>query len=169
METIFENQYIRSKEFFNKYYCYVFFKRPVSIVVNILYVLMFVIGILLTIFQGGLFSIFYICFPLLLRSTTILRFLRGKKLRYNQDLETNCGVPVEIRLSVTENEIEILNISKESKTIIPFTQIKKLIRTKNLYIMITQSKLGIIFVKDCFIKGTFEEFERFLNNKGFKC
>ena len=173
METIFENQFIRSKEFYNEFYGYYYFKRSPLIVINSLIAVPFIMGILSIPFPHTFLTNeptgIYIALPLFIWARNIFKFMKVKKLQYNRELELNQGKLCETKLSVTENEIELLNISIGTKKNINFSQIKNMYKTKNFYMVNTKINQSYVFRKDSFIKGTPEEFENFMRSKGFKC
>ena len=169
METIFENQFIHTKKYYSEYYKYTYLKRPLILVINIILSITLIITILSIIFPAFfVMTIANITANILTILITwciqIYIFYRSKNISYSRDLETNNGNPVEATLSVTNDNI---NISKNSaKDInINLANIEKVIKTKNYYILVSKAKLGIVFKKDSFIKGTAKEFEEFLKQK----
>ena len=62
------------------------------------------------------------------------------------------------------DNIKILS-DLDNDTNIEFKNIEKVIKTKNYYILVSKAKLGIALKKDSFIKGTANEFEKFLKQK----
>ena len=91
-------------------------------------------------------------------------FFRNKELAYNRDLETNKGSPIEIKLSITENSINILR-GLDQAINIELINIEKVVKTKNYYILVSKAKLAISLKKDSFINGTAKQFEEFLKQK----
>lgn len=167
MEERFVNQHIYTKEFYREFLSYFYFKRSYAVFYYSILAICFIFGILLvTIFDSDILAIYLLITPVIIFFIQILKYIRTKKLRYNQDLEINSGKPIEVKFSVTESEIEVL--ISDSKKIIPLSKIKKVIKTKNYYLLLSHSKIGFAFKKDSFIKGAQEEFLSFLASKGFK-
>ena len=119
METIFENKFICTKDYYSEYYKYICFKRPLILIIDIIFGIAFIIGILSIIFPKlvildintalGNIATLPIIFCL-----QFYVFFRNKELAYNRDLETNKGNPIEIKLSITENSINILRGSEQA-------------------------------------------------------
>ena len=172
MENLFENKYIRTKEYYGEFYLYFHFKRPKLIVVNILFLLGFIAGLLFAFSAHSVSPQSYITLivvPVLMWILMIFRYTKGKKISCERELELNNGQPGESNFMVTEDGIDVYDIASESKNHINFSQIKKIIKTRNFYILLTKAKLGCVFKKDSFVKGTPDEFLAFLRAKGFKC
>jgi len=171
MESCFENQYIHDKAFFNEFYAYFFYKRPLLIVFNIFFLFVFICRII-AFFAFHVpveeYSIFYIM-PVLVWTVTAIRFFRSRNYVLKQEMELNDGKPYEVCISMTNEGFDLQRTGNESVNHIDFSKIKKVIKTKSLYILLTGAKLGIVFKKDSFIKGTEVEFLQFLREKGLKC
>lgn len=91
-------------------------------------------------------------------------FFRNKNLAYNRALERNKGNPMEVKILITEKDIDIFTNSKKDMNI-EFANIEKTIETKNYYTLVSKAKLAIVLKKDGFIKGTTNEFKKFLKQK----
>lgn len=164
METIFENKFVYDKEFYNEYYKYLYFKRTGVRVFDIILIINLLISII-SIIIPNLFEInFYraitnIVVVLLFLLIQIGGFFENKNIRYKQDLEANNGKPIEVEFLITKERISSDDIN------ISFTNIKKIVRTKKFYFLITKQQNCIILKKDGFTKGTEHEFEKFLTVK----
>lgn len=164
METIFENKFVYDKEFYNEYYKYIYFKRTGVRVFDIILIINLLISII-SIIIPNLFEInFYraitnIVVVLLFLLIQIGCFFENKNIRYKQDLEANNGKPIEVEFLITKERISSDDIN------ISFTNIKKIVRTKKFYFLITKQQNCIILKKDGFTKGTEHEFEKFLTVK----
>lgn len=164
METIFENKFVYDKEFYNEYYKYIYFKRTGVRVFDIILIINLLISII-SIIIPNLFEInFYraitnIVVVLLFLLIQIGGFFENKNIRYKQDLEANNGKPIEVEFLITKERISSDDIN------ISFTNIKKIVRTKKFYFLITKQQNCIILKKDGFTKGTEHEFEKFLTVK----
>lgn len=164
METIFENKFVYDKEFYNEYYKYLYFKRTGVRVFDIILIINLLISII-SIIIPNLFEInFYraitnIVVVLLFLLIQIGCFFENKNIRYKQDLEANNGKPIEVEFLITKERISSDDIN------ISFTNIKKIVRTKKFYFLITKQQNCIILKKDGFTKGTEHEFEKFLTVK----
>lgn len=172
MENTFENQYICTKQYYKECYKAICLKRT-SII--ILY-LIFGLNLISIILDVVLFkvtqlnnyttqlNIFVDIFILFLPMYT---YISNKNLAYRRDLETNQGNPIEIKLLISEENINIC-IMPNSNTNMEFINIERVIKTKNYYIFISKAKLWIAVKKDGFTKGTAKEFEEFIKQKGIK-
>lgn len=169
MQTIFENQFICTKDYYKEYYKYICFKRPIMLTINIILSISLIVNILSMIFpklvvldanmaEANIVTVLIIlCFQ-------VYVFFRNKNLAYNRALERNKGNPMEVKLSITEKDINIFTNSEKYMNI-EFTNIEKIIETKNYYILVSKAKLTIALKKDGFIKGTANEFKEFLKQK----
>ena len=91
-------------------------------------------------------------------------YIKNVNLAYNRDLEINNGNDIEIKLVITEDDINISNNLKKN-TNIEFKNIQKVIKTKKYYILVSKANLTVALKKDSFIKGKADEFEKFLKQK----
>lgn len=169
MQTIFENQFICTKDYYTEYYKYICFKKPIMITINIILSISFVVSILSMIFPkivvlDANMAETNIATVLIILCLQVYVFFRNKNLAYNRALERNNGNPMEVKLAITEKNINIF-INSEKDMNIEFTNIEKTIETKNYYILVSKAKLAIALKKDGFIKGTANEFEEFLKQK----
>ena len=168
MKTIFENKFVYDKEFYNEYYKHLYFKRTGVRVFDIIIIINLLISII-SIITPNLFEInFYraitnIVVVLLFLLIQIGGFFENKNLRYKQDLEANNGKPIEVEFLITKEKISSDDIN------ISFTNIKKIVRTKKFYFLITKQRNCIVLKMDGFTKGTAREFEKFLRGKRLNC
>lgn len=95
-------------------------------------------------------------------------YISNKNLAYRRDLEINQGNPIEIKLLISEESINICTMSNNNTTTVEFANIEKVIKAKNYYIFITKAKLWVAVKKDAFSKGTLKQFEEFIKQKGIK-
>lgn len=89
-------------------------------------------------------------------------------MRCKQENELSDGKPAKTFTIVTEDVIDTYRDSYEAKTSIGIPNIKQVVETRNYYFLITSARLSVVFKKDGFTKGTREEFEVFLQEKGMK-
>lgn len=169
METIFLNQFICTKDYYKEYYEYIYFKKPVMVIITIILSINFIISLLSIVFPkwnllDTITAEVNIATVLIVLCIQIYTFFRNKNLAYNRSLEGNQGKPIEVKLFITEKGISIYADSEKDKNI-DFTNIEKTIQTKNYYILITKAKLAIALKKDGFHKGTAKEFKEFLKQK----
>lgn len=172
MDSLFENQYKCTKKYFQEFYSYFYFKKPIIIVINLLLFFGFILGILSLTFSHIFFTENlvggYIFLPIFVWIFKIIQYKRGVKTRYNQDLERNNGEPFETKIIVTDDGIDVGYLNSKEMTHIGYSKIKKIVKTKKYYILMTEAKLCCVFKKDGFIKGTIEDFLLFLSSKGIK-
>ena len=166
---MFENKYTCTKNYYKEYYKYSYFKKPIMIILNILLSINFIINLFFIIFpQLSNIDIhtaqLYIANALVIVCIEIYIYIKNVNLAYNRDLERNNGNDIEIKLIINEDDINISN-NLEKDTNIEFKNVQKVIKTKNYYILMSKAKLGIALKKDSFIKGTANEFEKFLKQK----
>ena len=172
METLFENKYTNDKETIKEYLIYSFWKRPSAIVSNILLVCMFMFFLSFYLSWNAstdnkYFSLFFMLWILIVWTVVLVRFLMSLRLAIRRNLEMNEGKPPVFNYLIFEDKIDLCFGTSESKSSIVFALIKKVAVTKNLILLITKAKLLVILRKDSFTKGTYDEWLRFLREKGF--
>ncbi len=166
---MFENKYICTKSYYKEYYKYSYFKKPIMIILNTILIISFVINVLNVIFPrlsnaDSYTPKLYIANVLVILCIEMYIYIKNINLAYNRDLEINNGNDIEIKLVITEDDINISNNLKKN-TNIEFKNIQKVIKTKNYYILVSKANLTVALKKDSFIKGTADEFEKFLKQK----
>lgn len=166
---LFENKFVCTEEFYNDYYQYIYFKMPRKVVINIMLVIAFIGGISIADIQGygKLYGIILMNNNNIFMWLIVLQvynFFMRKKMKYKRDLELNGGKPKEVKLIVTENEINYLT-SGGSNISIELVDIKNAMVTKNYYILFSKAQITFVFKKDSFMTGTAVEFEKFLRQR----
>lgn len=167
MNTLFENKYKCTEEVYKDIYQYVYFHNKITYGILIFYV--FLLGLTnyvsLTTGNGlnykSLLAIVLILFFLVFYSR-----IAGKR-RYKSDLNSNKWIPVITTFMVREDAI-VVKHSNNSANPIAYSEFKKVANTKKFFIFITKDRLALYFKKDSFTKGTAEEFEAFIKEKGFQ-
>ena len=169
MEIIFKNQLIYTKQYYKEYYEYICFKKPTVLIVDIIFSISFIISIISMIFPKLVIidvntAMANIATLLILLFFQIYLFFRNKNLAYNRDLERNNDNPIQVELLITEETVTVCT-NCEKNINIEFSNIEKVVRTKNYYILVSKSKFHIPLKKDGFTKGTAKQFEQFLKQK----
>lgn len=169
MEIIFKNQLIYTKQYYKEYYEYICFKKPTVLIVDIIFSISFIISIISMIFPKLVIidvntAMANIATLLILLFFQIYLFFRNKNLAYNRDLERNNDNPIKVELLITEETVTVCT-NCEKNINIEFSNIEKVVRTKNYYILVSKSKFHIPLKKDGFTKGTAKQFEQFLKQK----
>lgn len=167
MEVLFENEFSDSKQLYSDLLFYYYFMQPRRLILNGLLTFLFLFCVIL--FENPILKILMAVLIVFYWVITLFRFSRDKKIRYMQELEINNGEPAKKRFSVTENSIETLNITSGGERIIPLAEVKRVVKTKHFYFIVTKSLMLYPFSKDHFTKGTAEEFLAFFRNRGYKC
>lgn len=169
MKIIFKNQLIYTKQYYKEYYEYICFKKPTVLIVDIIFSISFIISIISMIFPKLVIidvntAMANIATLLILLFFQIYLFFRNKNLAYNRDLERNNDNPIQVELLITEETVTVCT-NCEKNINIEFSNIEKVVRTKNYYILVSKSKFHIPLKKDGFTKGTAKQFEQFLKQK----
>lgn len=172
MEIIFKNQLIYTKQYYKEYYEYICFKKPTVLIVDIIFSISFIISIISMIFpklviidvNTAMANIATLLILLFFQIYLLYLFFRNKNLAYNRDLERNNDNPIQVELLITEETVTVCT-NCEKNINIEFSNIEKVVRTKNYYILVSKSKLHIPLKKDGFTKGTAKQFEQFLKQK----
>lgn len=165
MDVLFENSYIRNKEMIQETCRYIYFKNPGFIVFDIMFGLYFIMNMGLLVlnqqtegFYSIIFIIFFLAFQLILYYISV-------KIMVKQDQEITNGNDLHINAVVT-NEFIKFTTSTGSVNEIPFSKIKKVMKTKNFILLRTKAMMVFGFRNDSFTKGSAEELLSFLRSKG---
>ncbi len=165
METLFENSYIRDREWAKAVYGYITFRRPVMIAFNIYFLLCIVCDVVGLIIVKNVNM--YLCIiPIMFEFLQVLSYAQNIKITLNRDLEAH-GKHIEVRTSVTDECLTIVQ-STGSEIRLNYADVKKAIQTKKYIYLQTKAKLLCTFKKDGFSVGKEEDFLEFLKNKGIK-
>lgn len=169
MENIFENIYICTKQYYKECYKAICLRKPSIIILYLLFGINFISIILdIVIFKvtqlNNYATRLNIFLDMFILSFPIYMYIRNKKLAYERDLERNQGSPIQIKLLISEESINICTMPNKN-TSVEFVNIERVIKTKNYYIFISKAKLWVAVKKDSFSKGTLEQFEEFLKEK----
>ncbi len=170
MEPKFENKYTRTPEVMKEFLLHVSLNRPIGWIILALWVETAIVNVYYWLtFESGehLFSIvFTFCIATLILPLSVLLILKNAKIQIRRDRETNGGELVEVSVTVTDDTLT--TTTPCASATVKWNDIKRVSKTKNLILLVTQTKLCYIFKKDAFTLGTEEEFSAFLRTKGFK-
>lgn len=105
------------------------------------------------------------CAMILKNLTGEIRRIAAEQMAGHQ--EKHPDSPYTILSEIFEDRIEtgLKDNTEGQKTEIPFSEIKKVIKTKKAMICTTQTGQSLFFKNDSFTLGTFEDFSAFLNEK----
>lgn len=164
MEILFENKYTRDKEWAKDVYSYIYFRRPIIIVFDVLFALYFIVGIYLIFTSSVYWS--YIFTPLVWYALTIFLYWRNVNTVIKRDLELH-GKAIEVIVTVTDDIIK-QSQSTGSEYQLNYNDIKRVIKTKKYICLWSKTNMLYSFKKDSFSIGSAEDFLFFLKNKGIK-
>lgn len=169
MESIFENQYICTKQYYKECYKTLCLRKPSIIILYLLFGLNFISIILdIVLFKvtqlNNYTTRLNVFLDIVILFYPIYMYIKNENLAYRRDLERNQGNLIQIKLLISENSINIYTIPNKN-TNLEFVNIERVIKTKNYYIFISKAKLWVAVKKEAFSKGTLKEFEEFLKKK----
>lgn len=167
MKTLFENEYILTKELFLEF-SKALISKKFKIFGYIFAIISFIAGILSFVLDLNIifiiifwfFSFYFIILPLVAYKIT------GKKL-YEQQVAINNYEVLKKTIYCYDNKIEVVS-PNGGKTIVFYNNIKKIYKTKNFLILNSENKVAVSIKKDSFIKGSYEDFERFIFSKSHR-
>lgn len=173
MEMLFENRYSRSKEFYREYLAYSYFLRPVFLILWTVFTLILILDVLSLPFPGILPYLspsgIYIAVYTIISIFMIVRYFRAVDISYKRDLEINNGNPIGIMMIVTADEIEACFADSETGNHFSYQSVRRVKKTRNYYVLLTEAKHSIVFRRDGFVTGTPDEFLSFIKNRITKC
>ena len=162
MESVFENQYVRTKDMFQRLCVRSMFLTPASILLQVLFIsllawlsvgrgIWWMLPIALLFFYGILL---WRCF-----GTVNLLWKREQELSKNQ--------AVVYTLEFFEDHLQY---STTLGTVITFayTDIVRVMRTRGYWYLLTRAKQAVVVKEGAFIKGEESEFPVFLYKRGFR-
>ena len=167
MKRLFENEYILTKELYLEF-SKALISKKFKIFGYIFAIISFIAGILsfvldlniIFIIIFWIFSFYFIILPLIAYKIT------GKKL-YEQQVAINNYEILKKTIYFYDDKVEVIS-PNGGKTIVFYHNIKKIYKTKNFLILNSENKVAVSIKKDSFIKGSYEDFERFIFSKSHR-
>lgn len=165
MEIKFENKYLRDKEWAKDIYGYMYFKRPLMIVIYAVMALYLAFGIYNTV-RYGYIDRYFLIVPI--GFSIMIAFLYNKNVTVTlkRDMEIH-GKAIETSVTVTDEVIRH-STSLGSEYFLNYVDVKKAVQTKKFIYLWSKANMFYSLKKDAFTQGSAEEFIAFLNTKGIK-
>lgn len=164
METLFENKLMRDAEWAKDCYGYIYFRRPIMIVLDVLAVLYLIWGVYDLVVNSVINVV--IIFPVFLVVLTTLVYRKNSKMSLKRDFEVH-GKAIEIVTTVTDKGVE-MSMSTGALYRVSFNDIKKVVQTKKYIYLWSKTNTLYPLKKDSFSVGSAEDFLLFMRNKGIK-
>ena len=165
METKFENKYVRDKEWAKDIYGYLYFKRPVMIVLYAVMALYLSFGIYNTVRMNSI-DRYFIIVPVGFGIMIAVLYYRSISAILKRDIEMH-GKAIETVVTVTDEVIKH-STSVGSEYFLNYVDVKKAVQTKNYVYLWSKANLFYSLKKDSFTQGNADEFISFLIAKGIK-
>ena len=165
MQTLFENKVTQNRDMAKEVYRYHCFRRPFIVFLNILIFIDFVFTLYCTITDKFRADIVLVLVPVYFL-LEILMYFRLVNLMVKRSAEIHGG-PISAEMNVTDEYIE-QTASTGGVAKLEYSNVKKVIQTKNYILLLSKARYYYIFSKTGFTSGTPDEFVAFLKNKGFK-
>ena len=165
MEILFENKYTRNKEWAKDIYAYFSFRRPLRVVLSIVFAIYLIIGVYNSSVTGVL-EPYLIFVPLVWYAAIVLSYFINSNIVIKRDIELS-GKPIEVVVTVTDDIIKQLQ-STGSEYKLDYYDIKKVVRTKRYIYLCSKTNMFYSLKKDSFSVGNAEDFLSFLKSKGIK-
>lgn len=93
----------------------------------------------------------------------LYRSSRDKK--FAKQVENNGGKPLERKISFYSDGMEIFS-NNGAHSVFQYTDITKIISSKNIYVVVVNKKLSLLVPKNSFVLGNVEEWKKFMSAKG---
>ncbi|MBR5783221.1 MAG: hypothetical protein IKY33_03235 [Clostridia bacterium] len=165
MEILFENKYTRDKEWAKDINSYIWFRRPIIIVLDIIFALYILIGIYNSI-TSNVVDWFYILIPIIWCVFVAFIYRKNVNTVIKRDLELH-GKAIEVTVTVAEDIIK-QSQSTGSEFQLNYCDIKKVVQTKKYIYLWSKTNMLYSFKRNSFSFGAADEFLLFLKNKGIK-
>lgn len=162
MQILFENKYTRTKKFFRETYFYDHFQKPFNITLMLFMAVLLAPNLFFAVMSSwhniisdisvgigiAFFVIYFIAYP--------VRVMTAVKKEGTADKTYT--------VSATENKI-LYHAPEQIEIEISFAKIKKVHKSKNYIMLISEDDSVYAFQKDKFTKGSYEDFLKFLKSK----
>ncbi|MEG1568738.1 MAG: YcxB family protein [Oscillospiraceae bacterium] len=162
MKKHFEEKHTVTKKLCTQFVYLTMYKSPMVIGILALCALLFVVGVFLVSIgsYGGItFEAFFL--PIVMLPILYFTLKRQANITYKKFLEKGAGHEPEQIITVDEY-ISAYNPCTDSSREIEFSQIKHIYENKDIFVLITEAKLGIIITKCGFTSGDSEDFKNYL-------
>ena len=167
MNTLFEVKYKCTEEVYKKIYKYIYFHNNLTYGIIAFYMFWIVLVNSLNMRTGKGIDIKSIVSLVAIFGFLFLYSNVAAKRRYKNDLSSNKYIPTISNFLVREDAF-VVKLSNAAAEPVPYNEIIKVKNTKDFYILSRKNKVGYYVMKDSFAKGTTEEFEAFLKDRGYK-
>ena len=165
MDILFENKHTRDREWSREIFRYFYFKKPMMVLFDVVFVLYFLYGIYSSIISKTIYWVIIIT-PIVWFLVVIFLYVRNRDVHFERNLEMH-GKEIEVTVTVTDKTVS-QSLSTGSEVHLDYSNIKKAVQTKDYIFLITKTNLLYSFKKDSFTVGNADDFLAFLKNKGVK-
>ncbi|MBQ8871910.1 MAG: YcxB family protein [Clostridia bacterium] len=157
MENLFENEYLMERKYYKEYVLNVLCKK---IIITGLLVMIF--GLIFTVFVGLEDAKIVLTAAIIAGIASILTPVVTIKQLEDTEKRLNNGKIEKIKVIFSDNIV-----MDEGKVHLEFeyNQITKIVETKSFIVLRLSENSAILVLKDGFVKGTQEEFSKFINEK----
>ena len=166
MESMFENRHVSDKQMYKDLYRYVFFLRKPVIVCYAVLFFGLIVDVIEWIYAKESFELTGMFLVPLFFLFMILRYNYVVNTTVKRNIELH-GKEVSVKTDVYNDYFQITS-STGSVFKIDFNNIKKVMQTKKLILLMSKEKQIFVLSKDGFTKGTPQEFLAFLKRKGYR-
>lgn len=169
METLFENKYLRDKEWAKSIYGYIYFGRPAVKVLFALLILYTCIAIVEMALLKSLnpLLIVTVFLPLVYFGILIFSYFSMIRLSLKRDLEMT-GKMSELMATVTDEHIHMTTEDNSTNLRLLYGDIKKAVRTKKFIFLMSKTKLVYALKRDGFTVGDDDGFVEYLKSRNVK-
>ena len=165
-EPLFALRYTRTAEHIREAYRFLFFKRPRSVAVLCLNVLLIALCLTEAILFRDWFFLVLGAIALALPGKRIWNYFRTLRTIAQRQQELITDGPRETDLQIYDDRLSIRDDSGSAETALE--NVGRIYRTAHLILVETRGKLMYLLPRDAFVKGTPEDCVRFFAGKGIK-
>lgn len=162
-QLLFRNEFTITKE------VYLEFVKAFMGQYRKLYYIMGGISIFLGLFSifGGAFSsgIVFLLVGIVCLVMPFFLYKSSRDKKYAKQVANNGGKPLERKISFYSDALEIFS-NNGAHSVFEYSNITKIISSKNLYVLVIQKKLSLLVPKDSFVMGNLEEWKVFMMLQG---
>ncbi|MBE6628900.1 MAG: YcxB family protein [Ruminococcaceae bacterium] len=165
-EVLFENIHVRDGKFFKEFYSFTFFKRPLLIALYVSMVLSVITNVV-SFIMGTRERLVWTIGPILWFLLIFFIYKRNVSVGLKRQMEDGNGKLIVYTVKVLEDRI-LYKTSLGTEMTFELQKIKRVNCTKSYLLLQTFAYQMIPVQKDCFTKGSYEDFCEFLRAKGYK-
>lgn len=167
MEILFKSSFIRDNALAKDVYQYMFFKRPLNLLLDIVLLVVFCVNLFVSVWTQVWDNALYLVLIPFFYGYQIYAYNRAVNIMIKQEKEINQGEHISVVIAADAEGIH-QTTSTGTETALPYGDMKKAMTTKKSIMIQSYDNLLYTIGRKGFTKGNAEDFIAFLKEKGVK-